>query len=288
LFFPFPVSFMEPKATTEYITQIERWRTQREAELRSPDGWLSLCGLFVLTEGRHTIGSGADCDIRLPASAPDQLGLLEFHQGQASLVVTTAAPVLVDGAPMRQATLIDNSKRQKPTLVTIGTITLFIHKVGNSSAVRVRDSLNPAIQAFQGCVWFPIQPDHRLIGQYVANAAPYDLPIQNTVQMATVYRSVGIVEFELHGRLLRLAAAEASSADQRFIVLRDATAGKETYASARFLYVNVHADGSVVVDFNKAYHPPCAFTPYATCPLPPRENILSVPIAAGERYRGTP
>jgi uncharacterized protein (DUF1684 family) len=104
------------------------------------------------------------------------------------------------------------------------------------------------------------------------------------VQAAVEYASVGQVEFELNGQRLRLAAAEGAVNHQRFIVFRDATAGKQTYAPARFLYVDVDPVGGVVVDFNKAYNPPCAFTPFATCPLPPAENILPVAIAAGECY----
>lgn len=265
-----------------YVAEIQVWRQAREEGLRAPDSWLALTGLFFLSDGVHSVGSGADCDVVLPASAPTRLGVLHFQDGHATLEVTTDVPVLADGAPIETLRLKDN-RAGAPTLVTVGTVTFFIHHVGGQFAVRVRDSRNPAIAAFAGCEWFPVKPEYRVIGRLVRHPAPVDVPIKTVVQTATTYPSVGWVEFDLQGRALRLLA-RAGGPDQLTFVLRDATAGAETYGQARFLSADLLAGDQVVMDFNKAYNPPCAFTPYATCPLPPSENILPVRIEAGERY----
>ncbi|MFN8488250.1 MAG: DUF1684 domain-containing protein [Caldilineaceae bacterium] len=267
-----------------YITQIEAWRKQREADLRAPDSWLSLAGLFVLKEGQNTIGSAPTNAIVLPEHAPAELGVIEFSQAKATLVVSTQTPVLVDGAPAQRAPLTDNGHHQKPTLVTVGSITFFVHHFSDQYAIRVKDSANPAIQAFPGCVWFPVKPEYRVEGRFMRHAAPQSIPIKTTVNTDTAYESVGMVTFELLGQPLQLLAQDYGIPGQLAIVFRDATSGQQTYGAARFLTVELREDGAAVVDFNKAYNPPCAFTPYATCPLPPRENILRVPIEAGERY----
>lgn len=249
--------------------------------MRAPDSWLALTGLFFLTEGTVTVGSAAECDVQLPPSAPAHLGTLAFRNGQATLHVTTETPVFADGARAGTLALTDN-RGGAPTLVTVGSVTFFIHHVGGHFAVRVRDSQNPAIAAFPGCDWFPVKPEYRVVGRLVRHASMLEVPIRTVVNTPMTYPSVGWVEFTLHDRPLRLLAREGGAGQLSF-VLRDATAGQETYAQARFLGAELLADDTVVLDFNKAYNPPCAFTPYATCPLPPPENILPVRIEAGER-----
>ncbi len=267
-----------------YITEIEAWRRQREADLRTPDGWLSLTGLYLLAEGRHTVGSDLASDIVLPASAPSHLGEIAFYAGEALLTVTTDARVLVDGVPLRSAQLVDNTGGRRPTLVTAGTVSFFIHRFGDQQAMRVKDSTNPAIAAFEGRRWFPVQPQYRVQGKFTPFTDPQEIRIGTVVNTGSTYRSIGAVDFELEGRRLQLLASAGGAPHQLFIVLRDATAGKETYGAARFLAADMAPDGSVALDFNKAYNPPCAFTPYATCPLPPPNNILPVRIPAGELY----
>jgi uncharacterized protein len=268
-----------------YIGEIEAWRRQREAELRTPDGWLSLTGLYLLGEGSHTVGSDSTSDVILPASAPSHLGKIAFYGGEALLTVTTAAAVLIDGVALRSAQLVDNVGGRRPILVTAGTVSFFVHRFGDQHAVRIKDSANPAIASFAGRRWFPVQPQYRVQGEFTPLADPQEIRIGTIVNTESTYRSIGAVDFELQGRTLQLLASAGGGPDQLFIVLRDATAGKETYGAARFLVADVTPDGSVDLDFNKAYNPPCAVTPYATCPLPPPNNILPVRIPAGELYR---
>lgn len=275
---------MTESERSSYVTEIESWRAKREQDLRAPDSWLSLAGLFHLYNGHFTIGSDVSNEILLPASAPAQLGTLDFQAGEATLTITCAEPVLVDGKAVRQANLVDNGNHKSPTLVTTGSVTFFVHSFGEQFGIRIKDSANHAIAAFGGCRWYEVKPEYRLLGRYVAHDAPNAIPIQTTVQVADVYNSVGTVEFELAGQALRLLVQDYGVPNQRAIVMRDATSGKSTYPPARFLNIQLNPDGTAWVDFNKAYSPPCAFTPYATCPLPPRENILPVAIEAGEQY----
>ncbi len=275
---------MNNQDITAYRAEVDAWRQQREAALRAPDGWLSLTGLFMLKEGDYRVGSHPESQILLPAETPDHLGTLTFNKGKAHLSVATATPVLVDGKPVQEADLVDNGDRKHPSLVRVGTVSFFVHKFGDEYAIRVKDSANPAIDAFAGCEWFPVKPEYRVQGRLTRHDAPRAIAIKTIVDTDMAYESVGNVEFDLQGQSLSLLARDYGVPNQLSVVFRDATAGLQTYAVARFLTVEMERDDNVVVDFNKAYNPPCSFSPYATCPLPPRENILSVAIEAGERY----
>jgi len=275
---------MSNETTATYIAQIEAWREQREATLRAPDSWFSLVGLFVLKDGYYLVGSAPDSDILLPASAPAELGILEFRNSKAKLNVTTTATVLVDGVPVQHAELVDNHERRQPTLVTVGPVTFFVHNFGDQYAIRVKDSTSPAIAAFAGCDWFAVKPEYRIYGHFTRHETLRAIPIKTIVDTNSKYKSVGTIEFDLHGHPLSLLATDYGVPHQLSVILRDATSGKQTYGPARFLTVELAPDNSVVLDFNNAINPPCAFSVYATCPLPPRENILPVAIEAGERY----
>lgn len=267
-----------------YRQQIETWRKDREAALRAPEGWLSLAGLFMLQDGDYRLGSGDGNDLVLPSSAPTQLGTLSYQAGKAVLHVTTNTPVLVNGVPLDTVEMVDNRDGQRPTVVKIGNISFNLHRFGDEVALRVRDSDNPAIAEFAGCQWYEIKPDYRALGRLARQNAPTPISVTTSVKTTAQYQSVGAVEFELLGQPLKLLGSATSNPNELFIILRDATAGRETYGAGRYLYAPVDEDGNVTLDFNKAYSPPCAFTPYATCSLPPAENILRVAIEAGELY----
>jgi uncharacterized protein (DUF1684 family) len=268
---------------SSYVALVQQWRQEREAELAAADGWLSLAGLFLLGDGcRYTIGSAPGNDIVLPPSAPAHLGELLFADSAAHLAVAAGQPVRIDGEALPGARLVDNTGGRQPTLVTAGSVTFFIHHFGDEYAVRVKDSANPAIGAFAGRRWYAVKPEYRAAGRFTPFAAEQSIPIGTVANTATIYRAVGVVDFTLGGCPLRLLAATGRSPDALWIVLRDATAKDETYGAARFLHPTVDAAGNVDLDFNRAVNPPCAFTPYATCPLPPPENILGVRVEAGE------
>lgn len=271
---------------SRYVADVESWRSRLEADLRAPDGWLSLAGLFELEEGQQTIGSDNSNDIVLPPGAPAQLGVIVTTGGQARLTVTTEVPVLVDGAVSRQADLVeDEDGARTPTKVTVGAVTFFVHTYGDKRAIRIKDSNNPMIQAFRGRQWFEVKPEYRVIGRFVPCDLPRALRVGSVAGNTLEYPSAGEIEFDLHGQRLTLATfgTPRSGSRQVFVLFRDATSGKQTHPAQRAMNVKVDADGNAEVDFNKAHNMPCAFTPYATCPLPPQQNILSIPIEAGER-----
>jgi len=265
-----------------YIAEINQWQQTMDDRLRKEDGWLTLIGLHWLHEGINTIGSNPTSDIPLPADkAPAYLGTITLTDGQATLQVAADVAVMVDGNRTSTALLRDDTAVGGPSQVSISSLTFFVIQRGDDYAVRVRDANNPARLAFTGRKWFPIDPQYRVNAIFVPYPAPHTLQIVNFVGQTVPMNSPGQVEFVLHGQRLSLEAFSAAD-NQLWFVFKDVTSGSSTYGAGRFLYAPLSADNTVSLDFNKAYHPPCAFTPYATCPLPPKGNVLPVPIRAGE------
>jgi len=270
-----------------HVREVEQWRQERRAGLEKPDGWFSLVGLFWLEEGDNTCGSDPSNAVRLPDSAPASVGVLRrsgstvaFEAGANNVAVT------VDGQQVSRAELVTDAAGE-PTVVEVGSIKLYLIDRGGRIGVRVKDSRSPALLAFSGLEYFPVDPKWRLAARFV----PYDPP--RKIAVPTVLGSIeeepspGAVEFQLAAGDHRLDVLPGGEGEY-FIVFGDASNGKETYGGGRFLYAAAaDAAGKVVLDFNRAYNPPCAFTPYATCPLPPRQNRLGVAVLAGEKkYAG--
>lgn len=265
-----------------YATSIAQWRQKMDDSLRAEDGWLTLVGLCWLHEGVNTIGAAPHSDVLLPAgSAPDHLGTISFVDGQAVFHAAPDVTITVDGAETRNAVLRDDNAKDGPSLVRFGSITFFVIKRDDFYGVRARDTNNPTRAAFTGRKWFPIDPQYRLTGKFVPHESPRTLQIMTSTGHLNAMTNPGRVEFALHGQNLALEAF-TSSENEVWVIFKDATSGRSTYGAGRFMYASLEADGTVTLDFNKAYHPPCAFTPYATCPRPPKENILPVEVAAGE------
>ncbi len=266
-----------------YESELNAFRDKLETSLRAEDGWLALAGLFWLREGSNTLGGDPHSDIALPeTSAPPRVGEIDFRAAQAILKVADGISVSVDGSPVSSATLVDDGDHRKPSMVRVGTVSFFVIRRGDRTGIRVRDTQSPARATFAGRKWFAPDPAYRVTGRFVGHPSPRKLPNVNIVGITEMIDNPGRVAFELGGRHHEVEAFDGGK-DRLFLVLRDTTSGKSTYGSSRFLNAPLQTDGRVELDFNRAYNPPCAFTPYATCPLPPPENILPVPIEAGER-----
>jgi len=268
--------------SADYARAIENWRAARDAELRTDDGWLTLVGLFWLTEGRNTIGGAATNAVPLPAtSAPPRLGVLDLGGGVVRLTPQPGTALRINGKPAAAQAL-----RPQPggyDVLTIGSLTFFVIKRGDRFGVRVRDRESPARREFGGLRWFPIREDYRIRARFVAHATPTTIPIANVLGNVDLWPSPGYAVFTLGGRECRLQAVlDGADAKELFFVFRDLTTGEETYPGGRFLYADMPVTGEAVLDFNKAHSPPCAFTPFATCPVPPKANHLGVRIEAGE------
>ncbi len=271
------------KATIGYAESIGAWRAQREAGLRAEDGWLTLVGLSWLEEGANRVGSDPAAEVPLPAgSAPRSLGVITLAGGTATFSPAAGAEVRVNGRPARTQVL-----RPQPgdhDVVTVGTLTLFVIKRGDRVGVRVKDSNSPARRNFAGLHWYPIQEEFRVAGRFTPHTAPTTIMIPNVLGAVQPWPTPGTVTFTLGGRDYALQPVlDGADAKELFFIFRDLTTGEGTYPGGRFLYAPMPVNGEVVLDFNKAENPPCAFTPYATCPVPPKENALPVRIEAGER-----
>ncbi|MFN8447652.1 MAG: DUF1684 domain-containing protein [Anaerolineae bacterium] len=263
-----------------YEAGIQVWRQEMDERLRSDTGWLTLTGLYWLHEGENTLGSDPACDVFLPESAPQRVGVLEFHDQAVTLHVTTDVEVRVDNEPTQSAVLRDDHDPLGPSPVQIGSVSFNVIKRADQYGIRVRDRDNPARLAFTGRRWFSVDPAYQVTAAFVPHPQARELVITNSVGIDIAMSNPGYVEFRLEDQDVRLAAFSAGEGELWF-VFRDAS--ERTYRAGRFLYGSLRDDGTAILDFNKAYNPPCAFTPYATCPLPPKENILPLKIEAGEQ-----
>jgi uncharacterized protein (DUF1684 family) len=269
-----------------YQREIEAWHAARVERLTAPRGWLSLVGLEWLQPGVNRIGSAADNDVVL-AKAPAHLGSIEWHaDGSLSLTIDSAADATVDGRRTAHAALLDDS-HPAPTEVAFGTVNFVAIERGGRKGLRVRDSEAATRTRFSGIDRFPVDPAWRIVAEWQALDPPFALATGTVIGTIERYPAPGKAVFERDGRTFELfPVLEAPGDRQLFLIFGDATSGKETHGAARFLYADMPSAGRIVLDFNKAYNPPCAFTAYATCPLAPPENRLDLAVRAGEKkYR---
>jgi uncharacterized protein len=277
--------------TDSYKQEIQQWRSGRLDRLTAPGGWLSLAGLEWLKDGPNRIGSAADNDIVLTVG-PAHLGVANLaHSGEVHLVLDHDSGALIDGKPAHEATLVDDVKAgdATPTTVSFGTASFYLIDRDGRKGLRVKDSDAPSRKHFLGIDSFPIDPSWRIEATWVPAAPGATLEMGTVIGTIDKYPVPGKLEFSRDGKQFEiLPVIEVPGDKQYFIVFADRTSGKETYGAARFLYIDPPKDGKVVLDFNKAYNPPCAFTPFATCPLAPPENRLDLRVTAGEKnYRGS-
>lgn len=277
--------------TDNYKQSIEQWHAGRVERLTAPTGWLSLIGLEWLKDGANRIGSAADNDIVLKAG-PAHLGVANLaSNGDVHLVLASDSGALIDGKPVHEATLIDDMKAgaATPTTVTFGTASFYVINRDGRKGLRVKDSDAPGRKHFLGIDSFPIDPSWRIEATWVPATPGETLEMGSVIGTIDKYPVPGKLEFTRDGKHFEILPVIEEPGDaQYFIVFADRTSGKETYGAARFLYIDPPKDGKVVLDFNKAYNPPCAFTPFATCPLAPPENRLDLRVTAGEKsYRGS-
>jgi uncharacterized protein (DUF1684 family) len=273
-------------ATDSYRAQIQEWRRQRVARLTAPSGWLSLVGLDWLEDGSNTLGSAPGNSIVLE-NWPAHLGTIVLEHGKASIALAAGVDATIDGKPGTHATLLDDSN-PKPTVIASGSKMFYLIQRGDRHGLRVKDSEAPARRNFLGFDYFEVDPGWRIEAKWEAYDPPHEVEEPNVLGQIDKVVVPGAAVFERDGKTFRVEPVIETPGDtELFLVFADRTSGKETYGAARFVYTEAPKDGKVVIDFNKAYNPPCAFTPYATCPLPTRQNRLDLRITAGEKkYRG--
>jgi uncharacterized protein len=269
-----------------YRKQIQDWRAHRIERLTAPNGWLSLIGLEWLKDGANKIGSAKDNAIVI-AKAPAHLGSITLDRGKATMSLDPRADAKIDGEKKPGMELLDDS-HDKPTTVSFGTVNFYLVQRGDKFGLRIKDSEAPTRKHFLGIDNFEIDPSWRIEAKWEAYDPPHQVEQANI--LGQIEKSVvpGAAVFEREGKTWRLEPMLENPGDTNlFLVFGDRTSGKETYGAARFLYTDPPKDGKVILDFNKAYNPPCAFTPFATCPLPTPQNRLGLRVNAGEKkYRG--
>lgn len=280
----FAVSLIVPPVPdAAYRGKIEEWRREREAALKADDGWLTVAGLFWLKHGANTAGTDPASDIVLPKdSAPATIGIFDLHDGIVSFQAANGVTATVNGNAATAATLKADSSGS-PDVLRVNDLTMFVIERGGRLAVRLKDKNSPLRKEFTGLKYFPVKEEYQVNARFVPYDPPKMIAVPNILGQVEQQASPGYVVFTLNGRECRLDPV--TEGDSLFFIFKDLTSGKQTYPSGRFLNTAMPTNGQVVLDFNQAYNPPCAFTPYATCPLPPEQNKLQVAIEAGElRY----
>jgi uncharacterized protein (DUF1684 family) len=268
-----------------YYDEIDGWRQKMEQSLRAEDSWLALAGLFWLREGRNLVGSDPSCNVLLPMRrSPEHIGDIELNGDNATFHVTSEVPITMDGEIVKEAVLLPDVLGS-PTVLRLGKLTMMLLKRGDRFAIRLWDNERPQRTEFQGRKWYPIQDSYRLRAQLTPYEPVRRIPFPNELGEVEEIEVVGYVRFSLQGQDCQLDAMEIGNRRLR-IIFKDQTSGQQTYPPGRYLMAEAPEEERVVlVDFNRAYNPPCAFTPYATCTLPPPQNHLPVLVEAGERYR---
>ncbi len=266
-----------------YVRQVEAWRQQREASLRAEHGWLSLAGLTWLHEGVNTLGTASDCDIVLPKdSAPPVAGRIVWHDGMAQLIMEQEIEAQIEGALAREVHLLPDTSGS-PTMVDLGRVRLGLIHRGARDGIRVWDPDRPNRLSFRGRIWFPIDEGFRCVGAFIPYEQPKPIMVTNILGDSEPSTIPGRAVFTLGGQTVSLEVSSVD-ADGLFLMFSDGSSGETTYPSGRYLVAPKLAQEKWDLDFNRAYNPPCAFTPYATCELPPWENRLALRIESGERY----
>jgi len=290
LVLPSPVAHAASDETA-WQSELASWRAQRAANLQAPEGWLSLIGLEWLREGDNNFGSGADNRIQISAKVPAHLGAVRLEKGGLRLFPPAGGfpkELRVDGHPATERPLAADDT-EKPTKLTIGTLTMILIHRDDRFALRIKDLQAPTRLAFHGLRWYPPNYPYRIHARWIPYNPPKVLDIPTVLGTTTHLPAPGAVEFTLDGQTLRLEPVlEDPKSTELFFIMRDPTSKTTTYGAGRFLYTSlpdhgVAEPGELWLDFNRLVNPPCAFTAYATCPLPPPQNRLSIAIPAGEQ-----
>lgn len=265
-----------------YRESIEKWHEGRMERLLKDTGYLSLVGLFALGDGPHTFGSDPDNDLVFPEKAPANAGTITVHGDDVHLDVNEGVRITSDDEQVSELTLYPDVSDLANQL-EMGSFVFYIIERAGELYLRVKDRQNPAITEFSGIERFPVDEKWRIQGTFI----PYDPPIPITVPDILGHNErvpcPGKIVFAIDGHDYELEPL-ARYGDEFFVVFGDATSGVDTYGGGRFVYTEARDnEGPITIDFNKAYSPPCAFNPFATCPLPHENNMLPIRIEAGEK-----
>jgi uncharacterized protein len=281
---PAPVEREASMPSDPYLATVTKFRQDREAQLKSDAGWLTIAGLWFLTEPEATFGSDPLNDIVFPPSAPPRAGTFELRNGRVTVKAAEGVTFQLNGESVTTREMKSDTPGPADRLSLGRDLQFWVHNSGQRLSIRLRDQNSALRKSFAGLSWFPIDPAYRVEATY----APYEKP--KIVKVASLVGDIdetpipGIVTFTLNGQEYRLEPFSEPDDEQFWFVFRDLTSQKDTYPAARFLYAPAPVNGKMILDFNMAENPPCAYNPYSTCPLPTEQNRLRTRIEAGERY----
>ena len=267
---------------SEYERQTEQWHAGRIRELKADNGWLNLAGLLWLEEGSNSFGSGNKNKLVFPfGKIPLKAGVLEKKGDAVMMTAAKKVKILVDGKPTRKAVVLHPDSPAAP-MMAYGDLRWNIIKRQDKLGVRLRDLQHPNLIDFKGVERFPVDTSWRKEAVLITDMYNRKIAVTNMLGQTNMLPSPGKLRFRIDGRYHTLDALEEG--DELFIIFGDETSGVETYSSGRFIYAKKPgSDGRTILDFNRAINPPCAFTTFATCPLPPKQNILPMAVRAGEK-----
>ena len=284
-----PICLLCVSARTQdaYIKAVDTWHAERIARLLAEDGWLSLIGRDWLNPGKNTLGSAPGSAVLLPDwAAPAHAGLFILDGTTVHFLPLPGSGILMNGKPAVEAVLVSDAD-EKPDILQAGRVRFYVIRRGNRFGIRLKDPEAPTRKAFHGVPRYPVDPAWRVEADFISYAKPRirDLPtVLGTTESMT---APGLLRFKLAGHEITLEPmVEDPEHPELFLIFKDSTSVHDTYAAGRFLYADMPRDGKVVLDFNRAINPPCAFTLFATCPLPPKQNQLTIAVAAGEKDPG--
>ena len=268
----------------QYIKSIKEWHKKRIARLKTETGWLNLVGLYWLKEGTNTFGSADDNDIIFPANAPRHIGTFILNDSSVYVMINPGVKVVSDSQSVTNRKMNDDLS-DSTTVLQSGPLRWFIINRNGKYGVRLRDLDAPLVKEFKGIDMYPIDEKWRVEASFEKYPAPKVIEIPNILGSVENDTVEGRLVFKLNGKEYTLDPV--SEGNEFFIIFADETNGEGTYGAGRFLYSDKPDSlGMVVLDFNKAYNPPCAFTRFATCPLPPKQNYLHLKVTAGEKNYG--
>ncbi len=273
------------KGSQEYINQINEWHKNRIENLKKENGWLNLVGLFFLKEGENTFGKSDKNDFVInDTSLPDYICSFYLRDTLVEMISNPDIDLRINGERVNKVVL-QHDLTGNPSIVSYKSYRWLIIKRGEKFALRVRNLEAPLVKEFKGIDRFPVNEEWKIIADFIPYNPPKEILIPSIIGIPEKEISPGKVRFRVKDKIFELDAIE--SGDKLFFVFADETNGEETYGAGRFLYADKpDSINKVTLDFNKAYNPPCAFTPYATCPLPPPQNVLKIKIKAGEKSYG--
>ncbi len=274
----------EPALPDEaYLAEIEAWRTGRIESLTSPTGWLTLSGLFWLQEGDNFFGGAVENELVFPGEVPDRMGRIVLEGDSIWVEVFDELPITSAGEVVTKTGI---SGQESPVILAYQSLSWFMLRRGGKYGIRLRDSLHEARAHFATIEHYPVHPDGRVPARLVKSAKADTLLVKNVLDMEIPYPTEGKLIFEWQGEERSISVLDGGE-EEYFLIFADETTGVETYPAGRYLYTpKVDETGMTYIDFNKAYNPPCAFTEFATCLLPPPENRIAAAIRFGEKNYG--